>query len=373
MDPDAGVKKRRANRAGGKLSTDTSVFLLEKGFEVKKGRPFKKLAISVGLVGILLLAALGIRIYNTHRFHLEKQTRFMMDTFVTIYAVGPQTVTSGAIGLALDRMQEVDAKFNVLNPQSPLYAFNHEGVPISDPEVLDMVRTALQVGEESYGAFDITVAPLIELWGFYGDSPHVPMKQEIEDCLKDVGYKYLAIRDGKLEKSNERVRIDLGGIAKGYAIREGARVLKEQGVTSALIDAGGDVYALGRKGRKPWNVGIKNPRGEDLLGYLEVEDLAVLGSGDYERCFFNDGKRYHHIFDPKTGYPAEGLSGTTLVYPDPMLADAWNTAIFVLGPEKGLKVLREMPGMEAIMVTTSGEILYSSGFENQLKALPKSG
>lgn len=339
---------------------------------MKKRRPFRKLGLAVGLVGILLLAALGVRIYNTHRFHLEKQTRFMMDTFVTIYAVGPETVTSRAIDLALDRMQEVDTKFNMLNPQSLLYAFNHKGVPISDPEILDVVRTALQVGDESDGAFDITVAPLIELWGFYGDSPHVPKKQEIEDCLTDIGYKYLTIRDGKLEKSNERVRIDLGGIAKGYAIREGAKVLKEGGVTSALIDAGGDVYALGRKGRKPWNVGIKNPRGEDLLGYVEVEDLAVLGSGDYERCFFNEGKRYHHIFNPKTGYPAEGLTGITLIYPDPMVADAWNTALFVLGPEKGLEVLEKMPGMETIMVTTSGEILYSSGFKDQLKALPKS-
>jgi thiamine biosynthesis lipoprotein len=339
---------------------------------VKNRRPLKKLGLAVALIGILFIGALGVRTYNTHRFHLEKQTCFMMDTFVTIYAVGPQTTSSRAIDLALDRMQEVDTKFNVLNPQSPLYAFNHKGVPISDPEILGVIRTALQVGEESNGAFDITVAPLIELWGFYGDSPHVPKEQEIEDCLTDVGYKYLTIRDGKLEKSNERVRIDLGGIAKGYAIREGVKVLKVNGVSSALIDAGGDVYALGRKGRKPWNVGIKNPRGEDLLGYLEVEDLAVLGSGDYERCFFKEGKRYHHIFDPKTGYPAEGLSGITLVYSDPMVADAWNTALFVLGPEKGLEVLKKMPGMETIMVTTAGEILYSSGFKDQLKALPKS-
>jgi thiamine biosynthesis lipoprotein len=167
------------------------------------------------------------------------------------------------------------------------------------------------------------------------------------------------------------VRIDLGGIAKGYGVSQAATVLKKAGVTSALIEAGGDVYALGKKGSRLWNIGIKNPRGEDLLGYVEVEDLAVLGSGDYERFFVQDGRRYHHIFNPKTGYPAEGLCGVTIIHPDPMLADAWNTALFVLGPEKGLKMVEEMPDTEAIMVKTSGEVLYSSGFEGRLKSISK--
>jgi thiamine biosynthesis lipoprotein len=323
------------------------------------------------IIAVLILGVLGVRTYNAHRHHLEKQTRFMMDTYVTIYAVGPQKVTSRAVNLALDRMQEIDNKFNILNRESPLYAFNHEGLPIADQEIVKVVQTALQVAKASDGAFDITISPLVDLWGFYGDAPRLPQRQEIKDCLGKTGYQYLVVSNGKVEKRKEEIRIDLGGIAKGYAVTQAVKVLKAEGVSSALLDAGGDVYALGKRGGKFWKVGIRSPRGEDLLGYVEAEDLAVMGSGDYERFFLKDGKRYHHIFDPKTGYPAEGVSGTTLIHPDPLVADAWNTAIFVLGPQKGLEMVEKMPAMEAIMVTTAGETLYSSGLKNALKAVSK--
>ena len=132
-------------------------------------------------VVIILIAAVGlglwsVRLYNIHRRHLEKQTRFMMDTYVTICAVGPEKTTAPAVEKALDRMQEVDLKFNPLNPRSPLYAFNRQGDPISDPEILKVIRAAVQVSKITSGAFDITVSPLIELWGFYGVSPRLPGK-----------------------------------------------------------------------------------------------------------------------------------------------------------------------------------------------------
>ena len=338
---------------------------------MKKKLTLKKLTLVFIPIAVLFIVFLVVRIYNSHRFHLEKQTRFMMDTYVTIYTIGPEKLTSRAIDLALDRMQEIDTKFNMLNPKSPLYAFNHQGVPISDQEIIEVVRLALQVSRESDGAYDITITPLVELWGFYGNSPHLPQEQEVKDRLSNIGYKYLMLKDGKLEKSKENIRIDLGGIAKGYSISQAVKVLKAEGVISALIDAGGDVYALGQRGPKLWKVGIRSPRGEDLLGYLEVEDLAVMGSGDYERFFIKDGKRYHHIFNPKTGYPAGYLSAITLLHPDPVEADAWNTALFVMGPEKGLKFVEKTPGMEAIMVTSTGETLYSSGLKNRLERISK--
>jgi thiamine biosynthesis lipoprotein len=169
-----------------------------------------------------------------------------------------------------------------------------------------------------------------------------------------------------LEKKKAGVKMDLGGIAKGYAVSQAAAVLRQNGVTSALIDAGGDIHAMGKKGRSPWKVGIKHPRKDGILGFLEVSDLSVMGSGDYERTFVKEGKRYHHIFNPKTGYPVEGLTGSTLVHPDPMLADAWNTAIFVLGAEKGMRRVEAYPRMAALMVTDAGEILYSTGLKDAL-------
>ena len=231
---------------------------------------------------------------------------------------------------------------------------------------------ALKVSEKSGGAFDITVMPLAELWGFYGGgTPHVPGNDEIRECLADTGYQGLTIDKGALVKTKKKIRIDLGGIAKGYGIGEAVKVLKAAGVKSALIDAGGDVYAMGRRGNRLWKVGIKNPNAEGILGYLEVEDLAVMGSGDYERFFIEKGKKYHHIFDPRTGYPAEGLSGITLLHPDPMVADAWNTALFVMGPEKAMKLVEDTQSMETIMVTTSGEISFSSGLRGSLNLISK--
>lgn len=331
----------------------------------------RKLKIVFIVIVVIFAGLWGIRVYNGYRHHVEKETRFMMDTYVTIYAVGPKAITSKAIGLALDRMQEIDVKFNALNPKSPIYAFNHNNIPISDSEILGLVGIALKASKESKGTFDITIAPLLELWGFYGKSYRVPEEQEIKDCLKKVGYQHLSIENEKLVKDNPGTQIDLGGIAKGYALIEAVKALKAKGVNSALIDAGGDVLALGKKGRGLWRVGIKSPREEGLLGYVEVQDTAVMGSGDYERFFVKGGKRYHHIFNPKTGYPTEGVSGVTLIYPDPVLAQIWAKIPFLMGAEKGLQVLEKIPGVEVIVITGSGEILYSSGLKHALNVIPK--
>lgn len=346
------------------------------------------LKIIIVFIVIFSLGMVGIRIYNDHRLHVEKETRFMMDTFVSISAVGPKEISTPAISAALDRIQEIDVKFNAVNPKSPVYAFNKKGSAITDPEILDLVRLALKISKETAGAFDITVYPLTELWGFNGNSPHLPADQDIKKALGNVGYQHLLLKDGKLEKDSEGVEIDFGGIAKGYALDQAVRVLKAKGITQALVDAGGDICTLGKKGSRLWKVGIRNPRGDEgyrgdallghietgeggLLGFVEVEDLAVMGSGDYERFFIKDGKRYHHIFDPKTGYPTEGVAAVTLIYNDPVSAQPWNKIPFVLGPKKGLEMLAKIPGMEAIVITTSGEKIYSAGLRHALNVIPK--
>jgi len=333
--------------------------------------PLKKLKLALILVALLVGALFAVRYYNMYRLHVEKQTRFMMSTYVTVHAVGPKRETAPAVNLALDRMQEVETKFNHLNPKSPVYAFNHDGTPITDLEVLEVVKLALQISRESDGAFDITIEPCIEIWGFYAESPHLPTKEEIKTCVEKVGYRHLGWSESRLEKTRPDVRIDLGGIAKGYALREALKVLRKEGVKSALIDVGGDVYALGKRGGDFWKVGIRNPRGEDVLGYVEVEDLAVVGSGDYERYFIHNGKRYHHIFEPKTGYPAEGMRATWILHPDPLVAQGHCSTIFILGPERGMQLVEKIPGMEAIMVTASGEMLYSPGLKHAVQPISK--
>jgi len=290
---------------------------------------------------------------------VRSRTRFLMDTICTIQVPGDIEVLD-IIDKAFDRMVEVDHKFSSLNPDSPVYAFNNFNEPITDEEIIGLIQTALDVGEESGGNLDITIFPLIELWGFFGETPDVPEQEKIDEYLKTVGLNNLSIDNGKLVKRDENVKIDLGAIAKGYAIREALSVLKREGIESALINAGGDIYALGTIEGRPWKIGIQNPRGDGVIGVIELTDQAVVTSGDYERYFEKDGRRYHHILDPGTGYSAEGIASVTVITGDPVLADAWSTALFVMGKEKGLELMKNNTSFETMMITDDGERLYSS-------------
>lgn len=312
------------------------------------------------LFGIIVLVAVVLWVRSRGTGPTQSQTRYLMDTYCTITVPGTPEVLP-AIEEAFARIEEIDRKFNVLRSDSPLYVFNRFNKPIVDEEIVSLVRTALRVSEQSAGAFDITVYPLVEAWGFYSDTPALPDSARIDRILPVVGYEHLAVEDGKLTKNNEHVQIDLGSIAKGYAVGEALRVLKQKGIQSALIDAGGDIYALGTIHGKPWKIGIRDPRGEGIIGALELSDMAIVTSGDYERYFEREGVRYHHILDPRTGYPARGLESITVISPDPILADAWSTALFVMGRDNGMEALKKVSGIETLMVTTGGEKFFTSG------------
>ncbi len=298
--------------------------------------------------------------------HLEKQIRYLMDTYVTIYAYGPKKKASLAVDRAFKRMEEVAVKFDAHNEKSPVYAFNNYGAPITDPEILEVVRIALDVSKKSNGAFDITVYPLVKLWGFYKKKMQIPSESEIKSALDNIGYQYLIIKDGKLISDKKGIAIDFGGIAKGYAADQAAGVLKEEGIKSAMIDAGGSIYAIGTNKGNPWKVGLQHPRKEGIFGFVEVFDTALNTSGDYRRFFMINGKRYSHILNPKTGYPVDEFSSVTVIYPDSTVGDAWSTAVFVLGPDKGLKAAKNVRGMELILIDAAGNVSYSDGLKDKL-------
>lgn len=283
-----------------------------------------------------------------------------MDTYVTIQAQGNERVIE-AIHRAFERMEAVDKKFNILEPSSALFRFNHQSMPLTDTEILALMDRAMAIHAASDGAFDITVYPLIELWGFFRKSPALPAQREIDALLAHVGVSHLRREEGRISKGNRATQIDLGGIAKGYAIQAGIEALRAAGVTSALVDAGGDLYALGTLNGTPWRIGIRNPRGEGIVGDVEVADMAVVTSGDYERYFLQDGRRYHHLLNPRTGYPARGLSSVTVMSKDPVKADAFATAVFILGKEKGLALVNATPDLEAFFITEEGARFASSG------------
>jgi len=309
---------------------------------------------------------------------LRRETRLMMDTYVTISVLAPGPKAQAGLDSAFARLEQIDIKFNHLDSTSPLYAFNERNVPIADPEIIHVLVAAQRVSVLSGGAFDVTVEPLIRLWGFYDAGPALPEQRQIDSCLEFVGYQNLVIDSGRVTKRDPRTRIDLGGIAKGYGLAEAARVLRQTGVDSALIDLGGDVYAIGKKGNRQWEVGIRNPRGDGVIGIVALHNLGAVTSGDYERFFWgpprdtiqdaaaglghvpSDSVRYCHILNPHTGSPARGFCSATVLMRDPILAQGFSKVLFILGPE-ALKLADSTEHFEALLITDSMKAITSAG------------
>lgn len=305
----------------------------------------------------------------TPKSAIIKRTRFMMDTLITIQVPNDLGVrrTESAINSAFDRMAVVERKFNCLNPESQLYKFNRDRTPVSDPEIVAVVGTALEISRATDGAFDPTVYPLVDLWGFYTTSAssatqRVPADAAIKAALARTGWRRIILEDGRALPADKEVTLDLGGIAKGYAIGEAVKVLKASGAKSGLVLGGGQVQVFGSAAPGvPWKVGLRNPRQDGYIASLPFDgDLGISTSGDYERYFEQDGVRYHHILDPKTGRPARGVMSMSVIARDPAWADALSTALFVLGPRRAAEFARAR-GLDVIIVDAAGKITASGG------------
>jgi thiamine biosynthesis lipoprotein len=222
------------------------------------------------------------------------------------------------------------------------------------PEVAVVLDESMRIWRESDGAFDITVEPLVRAWGFLGGKPHVPSEEEARAAFALVGADQLEFdaSAGTVAYRKEGVKIDLGGIAKGYAVDMAAEVLKEHGIRDALVDISGNMYALGSPpDADAWRLGIRDPRGRmSYFARLLITEEAVATSGKYEQFVAADGKEYGHILDPRTGRPAEGLISVTVVAPRAMAADAWGTALFVLGPDDAKAKAREREDISVVLV-----------------------
>jgi thiamine biosynthesis lipoprotein len=233
-----------------------------------------------------------------------------------------------------------------------------------------VIRRGIEIGDLNEGAFDITWAALWGLWDFRAAEPRLPDPEEVARRTALVDYRKVVVDDdaGTVYLPEAGMKIGLGGIAKGYALDRAAEALRARGVDSFLILGGGQVLAGGTRGDRPWKVGVRDPRGTATTYFatLEVTDASTSTSGDYERFFILDGKRYHHIIDPRTGWPSEGLSGVTVVSPDATLADALSTAIMVMGQERGLALAERLPDVEAVLVDPDGDLWTTSGLASRL-------
>lgn len=226
-------------------------------------------------------------------------------------------------------------------------------------EVVTVIDFAQRVTRESDGAMDITVEPLVRLWGFLGGTRRVPSQAEIDAALKSVGPDQIRFDAGRktIRFANPNTKIDLGGIAKGYGVDRVAEGLRRAGATNALIDLSGNMVALGdAAGKQGWTVGIRDPSGErPHLGTIRLRDQAISTSGNYEQFVDADGRRYGHIIDPRTGWPAEGLVSVTVVASTAMMCDAWDTGLFVLGSTQARALAKALDEIAVVVVEPSGD------------------
>ena len=321
---------------------------------------------------------------NKKNQHYEK-SNIVMDTAVTLSAYGENS--KEAVEESFKKLDEINEMASVSISTSDVYKINSasgKSYVKVHPEIFKMIKNSIEYSQLSDGAWDITLGPIINLWGIGTDKERIPLDEEIKAKLLLVGYDKISINenDNSVMLQKEGMAIDLGGIAKGFAADEVLKIYKKYNIENGLINLGSSsIYALGKnKDNNEWSVGIKHPRSEDPNGYMGIIKLSnesLSTSGDYERCFIKDNKRYHHIIDPKTGYPVDnGVMSDTIVIDgnitdNGMLCDILTTTVFTLGPEKGLKLIDSLQGVSCEITTSDYKVYTSVGFKARIIDLNK--
>lgn len=335
-------------------------------------RKSKRMGMLLSGICVMILIAAGFLILIffpkllPHRSEPQSEAAtevFAMDTYITMTAYGKDAET--ALTEAENKLTELEQLWSVTDPDSDIYAVNHsngQSVRVSK-ETVDLLSFALQMAEKTGGVLEPTIYPVLTAWGFTTENNHVPSDTEISELLKNVGYERVKLNGSKVQLESG-VMLDLGAVGKGYAGDLAAQVLQEKGITSALLDIGGNIQAVGTKpDGNPWRLGLRDPFSGGTLGVLEISNMAVVTSGNYERYFIGeDGKQYGHIIDPSKGYPAEsGLASVTVIAKEGRLCDALSTSLFVMGANQASEYWKQHRDFDMILITEDGEIYLTEG------------
>ena len=294
----------------------------------------------------------------------ETATFFAMDTAMDFTVYGDAALLDEAETL----IGSLEEQVSVTDEHSDIYAIDHTGSGSLSGNAAELMAQALELCRRTGGALDISVYPIVRAWGFTTGSYQVPDEETIQSLLPLVDYTQIQYDAATgVVTLPEGMEIDLGSVAKGYAGQLAAQMLREHGVQSALLNLGGNVQTVGAKpDGSPWQIGIKDPQGEDAMMVLSVEDQAVVTSGGYERYFEQDGQTYWHIMDPSTGHPADsGLISVTIVGDEGVVCDGLSTALFVMGLEKAADLWAQSGDFEAVFVTASGEVYITEGLRDR--------
>lgn len=297
---------------------------------------------------------------------------FAMDTYMTLTAYGDKA--QEAIDKAEERINELDKMLSTGDEQSEISILNKKGKAILSEDAYLLTKCSLNLYKETNGIFDISIYPVMQAWGFPTQKYRVPKKEELKKLLKLTDATKISLNDETKEvKFNmEGMKIDLGGIAKGYTSSEIMDIFKDYDIKSGIVSLGGNVQTYGYKtdGSK-WRVAVQNPDNTDnYLGVLETHDKAVITSGGYERYFEKDGKTYHHIIDPATGYPADsGLTSVTIISDNGMLADGLSTSLFIMGLDKAKEFwASHSDQFDAIFLTKDNELYVTEGIQSDFSS-----
>lgn len=336
---------------------------------------------SIGFV-IFLIAFLLVSVWRYHHLGQSssdsvERTRILMDTLVRI-EVFDENEEEGraAIDAAYGEIDRLSKIFSYLLPESEVSRLNRipPGEPWkASPELYTVLERSKYFSNVIPDGFDITIGAVSHLWDFTAEHPTVPQARDVAERLVYVDIGNIRFdEERRVSLADSMVAIDLGGVAKGYSVDRAVEVLQEHGISRALVDAGGDIGLLGRKeNNQPWRIGVQHPRdATELFAIIEVDSGSVATSGDYQRFFFQDGQRYHHILDPGTGWPSRECISVTILARETTDADILATGIFVLGPERGLRVVERMEGVEGlILFQRDGQIEYvvSTGLQDKIE------
>lgn len=317
-------------------------------------------------VGLLFLLGFFIARSESPEVHTIKQTKILMGTVVEIQVRdADEEKSKQAISNAFNEIKRIDDLFSSYNEESIVWKLNHGVTKAQNlpSELFDIIAFSDSLWKIFGGAFDVSLGNLIDLWGFNSERKSVPSDENIEQKLASSGWKNVQMKNDNSIFILNQTKLDFGAVAKGYAVDKAIEILKQNKVASALVNAGGEVKGFGND----WIVGIQHPRNKsEILGKIILDGMSVATSGDYEQFFEINGKRYHHILNPKTGMPAGGCQSVTVISKENKIADAFATAVFVLGPEKGMELVNKIDNIEAVIIDSNGRTHYSKDFNKYL-------
>lgn len=322
-----------------------------------------------GLLGLIIIGSLMLIYLPKQNSAPYKKTRLLLDTYVSIQVDAPNNIAKEAANAAFARMSSLEKKLNRYDDNSEIAKINKRAPKpvVVSKDTFEAVKLGLYYSKLTGGKFDITVGPLVKLFNF--TRKVVPTKSQIKEAKQLVGWRMIKLNSKKktVSLAKSGMILDLGGLAKGLAADEAQKVLIEHGVKSGLIDTGSSTLAFSAKSGRVWKIGLRHPRKDNILTVFKVRNGLLSTSGDYQQYFIKSGKRYHHIINPQTGYPAKGLVSVTIMSNKTAAeSDILSTAVFAMGPREGFNFASKLDDTDVVLIDTKGKVRITDGITAEL-------